>query len=977
MLVGGDHRGGIRPTTTINGHSYVQIHSGFKQCGCTDSMERLILFLKNESNPEIKRFIAKIPHWVTDTCFTHACTRTTIRDAMEYSRRFLRLRMCLESASFPTDTVVSSFNVSRIERAVAIARMSFGAALEAAAALAATRICDVCQLPAEAPHTINLAWLCHDAYMAALWTDAHAKYVMNVLVESSPLHDVTGPHIDVGRPCIENTISVSSLPNLGSKFERFCSNASNIDDHSKHLVSVIFRCGQSGSRGWDSALKTSLDSDGSQAILQRAFKMALVGMHPQIHPAARPDWSERALIVRILDENLTRNCINKVMISCATATKESIRLYMCSVLNEIPATRLALSKVHNSIGLLRSAPSELVHASLAAAAQNIVAAGIATAAALSKTQPSGLTSQQAIAITQETISAHIGNEPRVRSRSNANSRPIQIDHNTSSLVLSNKNTMRTFYSVSYSPSWFGRMITDGQDDISDPNGTSHTQASNSMNITTVVYEFVSRAFRSYFVPFWLHGHGNDIRTSRMDASQHAHMLDTSSVHAVVKNIDENEALRVQRIALRKPTSATSTVSQSGELLGLSEDDQNKLDDAKTFEEAINAICSLSPQAGASLLLFGKITYMKNQFLSFYLGPETSKRQLDALIRRFEIDPNCENPVDILPDHAFHLYMCLECKRIPNACVDDKSKMVSHNEVGLAQTMLRVGGVGDEPEVRCARRSSAALRTAVMKEGEAVKNRIELIKVNDESIEAAMASNGDVAHAARLRRDIRTCSEQHQCALGCGDRPLIKISLIGRVVRVNGRFYSLCSLCGSILQVSQMKRFAGDLCCCRCDTAMVGIDKPAASQATRVAVEVDNTTTRPPPYVFDQIVTNEKLRCRFCNRSPPTSATASKFKIFRTPRDGGGRNAVIPPPLRTIALCSSHYRPWIQNALNTMSMQCIFAHISAKAVPVFGADVGRRQLALTIRRPTAQQGNVKKRILKRALNRKASSSSSKR
>ena len=903
-------------------------------------------------------------------CFTHACTRTSVRDALEYARRFVRLQMCLKSASasVPTDPF-SSLDVTRVERAVAIARMSFGAALEAAAALAATRICDVSKLPSETPHTTKLAWLCHDAYMTALWTDAHCKYAMNIMVDSSPLYNVYGPHIDNGCPCIQNTISVSSLPNLASKFERFCSSPTSIDDHSKHLVSVIFRCGQSGSRGWDSALKTSLDSEGSQEVLQKAFKMALIGMHPQIHPAARPNWSERALIVKILDENLTKESLNTVIISCGTATKESIRLYMCSVLNEIPATRLALSKVHNSIGLLRSAPSELVQASLAAAAQNIVAAGMATAAVLTETRSSGLTQQQSIAITQETINAHIGNEPRVRSRSNANSRPISIESRSktspSSLVILNKTSMRAFYSVSYNPSWFGRMITDGVEDLADPNGTSDTQSSNSMNITSVVHEFVSRAFRSSFVPFWLHAHGNDIRASRLDASQHSHMLATSSVHGVVKSIDENEALRVQRTALRQPTAATSTVSQAGELIGLSEDDQKKLDEAKTFEEAINSICSLSPKGGASLLLFGKITYLKNKFLSFYLGPKTKKRQLDSILRRFEIDPNCEDAISKLPNHAYHLYMCLECKRIPNACVDDKSKMVSHNEVGLAQTMLRVGGVGDEAEVRCARRSSAALRTAVMKEGEAVKNRIELIKVNDESMQTALDSNGDVAHAARLRRDIRTCSEQHACALACGDRPLVKISLLGRVVRVNGRFYTLCSLCGSILQVSQMKKFAGDLCCCRCDAAMIGIDQTPASQATRVAVEVDNSTTRTPPYVFDQIVTNEKLNCRFCNRAPPTSLTATKFKIFRTPRDCGGRNAAIPPPLRTIALCSTHFRPWVANAINSMSMQGIFAHISAKAVPVFGADVGRRQLALTIRRPIVQPGVVQKKLLKRA------------
>ena len=987
MLVGPEHRGSIRRTTTTNGMPHVPIHRGFQQSGCMDSINRLVTFIQNENNPDVCRFVGNIPSWLTDTCFAHACSRTTTRDAMEYARRFLRLRVCLqsESGSAEDTQVPLTMCPTKVERAVSIARLSFGAALEAAAALAASRICETTQLPSEAPHSSRLARLCHDAYMASIWTDAHVNYVLNALVEGSHVDELDGPHMDLGCPCIHSTTSISSLPNMAAKFERFCSSPNSIDEQSKNLVSVIFRCGQSGSRGWDSALKTSLASPGSQSVLHKAFKMALIGMHPQLHPAARPDWAQRALTLRLLNEHLTKEGLNKIMVVCGTCTKESIRLYMCSVMNEIPATRLALSKVHNSIGLLRSAPAELVQASLAAAAQNIVAAGIASAAALSELRASGLDSARAEDVVRGTICEHIGNEPRVRSRASTHSKPISIEKYNraatpgTNLVLRDSTTMKTFYAVTYNPSWFGRMVAETCEGEEETNGTSDGHTSNSMNVTSVIHELTSRAFRAAFIPFWMHGHGNDIRASRFDPSQHVHMLSSSTVHSVITKIDEREALRVQRIALRTHTSATSTVAQAGELLGFGEDDQKKLNDSKTFEEAMTAVCSLSAKAGASMLLFGKVTSMKNRFLSFDLGPETKRRQISALVRRFEVDPMSEDLVKDLPDHATHLYTCLECKRIPNACVDEKSKMVTHNEIGLAQTMLRVGGITDAPEIRCARRSSAALRTAIQKEGDAVKNRIECIDVTDEALKVAMRSNGDVSHAARLRRDIRTCSEQHECALACGDRPLVRISLLGRVVRMHGRFYALCALCGSIMQVTQTKRFGGDLCCCRCDASMVGIEKAPTSQATRVAVEVDSRSTRTKPFVFEQIVPHDKLHCRFCNKHPPTSSTATRFRIFRTPRDNGGRNASLPPPLRTVALCSSHWRPWVQNALNTMDMPAIFAHISAKATPVFGADVGRKHLALTLSRPTPVVGKLQKKFLKRARGAKvhASSSSSKR
>jgi len=965
------------------------------------SIFRLVNFIKNECDLDVNRFVGNIPAWLTDTCFAHACNKTTIRDAMEYARRFLRLRVSLLSGGSSSSCAAaaaadepqpsfSRFEVKNLQRAVAIARLSFGSALEAAAALQASRICDVSQLPSDSPHSNRLAWLCQDGYMACLWTDAHVNYVLGVVPEGSILQDLTGHHIDYGAPCIRRTTSVSALPNMACKFERFCSNPQSVDDKSKNLVSVIFRCGQSGSRGWDSALKTSLDSAGSQTVLHSAFKVALVGTHPQLHPAARPDWSQRALILRVLDEHVTKDELNRVMISCGTCTKESIRLYMCSVMDCIPATRTALAKVSNSIGLLRSAPSELVQPSLAAAAQNIVAAGLAAATALSEARSTGggggLENGKAFEIVQKAISLHIGNEPRVRSRSSTHSRPISVEKNnkkttdTRMVVIHDDDVMRNFFAVTYNPGWFGRIMPDrfaataagggGDEPATAAAGAAGAAAAlhsntNSMNAMTVVHELISRAFRASFVPFWLHGNANGIRASRFDTSQHNYMISASSVNAVIQNMDGLDALRVQRIAMRVHTASTSTISQAGELLGLDEEDQNKLDEAKTFEEAMNAVCSLSPAAGSAMLLFGKVVHIKNRFLSYDLGENIKRRQLAALVRRFEIDPLLENPIDQLPSHATHLHVCLECRRIPNACVDDKSKMVSHNEIGLAQTMLRVGNADCPSEIRCARRSSAALRTAILKDSEAIKHRIECIPVDYESIQKSMRSNGDVSHAARLRRDLRTCGEQHANALACGDRQLVRVSLLGRVVRLNGRFYSLCSFCGSILQVNQMKRFKGDLCCCRCDSSMVGDDKTPMAQATRVAVEVDDSSKRAKPFVFSQIVASKRMCCRFCNKPPPTSSTATIFKILRTPNDGGGHNASLPPPLRIIALCTSHWRPWIESALNTMSMQSIFAHISSKCTPVFGADLGRKSTILAVRRPKQSRGSLKKQILVRA------------
>lgn len=883
----------------------------------------------------------KLPAWLTDRCFDHACSKTNVRDADEYTRRFKRLRHFIrmgidDSTNYRMEPVGVDDSRVSIEYAVASARVAFGAAMEVVASASAMLLCDTLHTPVEGGlRAARLSWLCHDSYMAALWTDAHANYMLDTL--SGPVAGLRGPHISRGVPCIARTTSISMLPNISAKFEAYCA-SQTLDVESKRLLSVLFRCGQSGSRGWDSALKDSLASDGAQWVLHKAFKACLIGMHPQLHPSARPDWTQRAMIVRLLEERMSiADDMNHVISSCGTATKESIRLYMCSILHQIPATRSALATIHSSIGLLRSAPGELVPGSLASAAQNIVAAGTDLGEMLHTNSCVG---RELVERVKSVIQARIGSEPRVRSRSIAHAMCQAQDK---------------LYSVVYNPSWFGRAM--GGD-------TTAEVASNMHAALPMIHELVARAFRAQFVPFWIHGHGHNVRTSRLDESQHAAMRRTSALQRLISDIDAETILFIQRLVLRTPTAATSNLSEIGHLLGFSVENQALLDRPKTFEDAIAAVCELSPDAGSKLMLFGRIASLKNRLLSFSLGATTRKLQLAALKRRFEVECDDDDVISVLPEHSHLLYLCLECKRVPNACVDAGTKMVSHNEIGLAATMLRVGGVGDLPEVRCARRASAALRTALHKEDSAFKNRIELIEPTDQSIDRGIADNGDAAHAARLRRDLRTCSEQSARALACGDRPLVKISILGRAVRVNGKFYALCCFCASIVQVSQLKRYEGEICCCRCDASMLSAKHNCnESNATRVAVSVNTTSKRPRPQAFAHIFPTHELNCRFCNKSPPMSSTASRFKIVRAPHDNSGNNGRLPPPLRVVALCSSHWKPWVELGLQKLSMAVVFAHISEKAVPVFGAEENSRP-TLTYKRPTSSLGVVQRTIMKR-------------
>jgi hypothetical protein len=77
-------------------------------------------------------------------------------------------------------------------------------------------------------------------------------------------------------------------------------------------------------------------------------------------------------------------------------------------------------------------------------------------------------------------------------------------------------------------------------------------------------------------------------------------------------------------------------------------------------------------------------------------------------------------------------------------------------------------------------------------------------------------------------------------------------------------------------------------------------------------------------------------CRYCGRTQPENGSA-RWKMVAAPADTGGRNASVPPPLRTVHYCPLHWRSWLSNAHKEMPTNIIFAHILQRARPMFGAD----------------------------------------
>jgi hypothetical protein len=61
-------------------------------------------------------------------------------------------------------------------------------------------------------------------------------------------------------------------------------------------------------------------------------------------------------------------------------------------------------------------------------------------------------------------------------------------------------------------------------------------------------------------------------------------------------------------------------------------------------------------------------------------------------------------------------------------------------------------------------------------------------------------------------------------------------------------------------------------------------------------------------------------------------------------DNYGKNASVPPPLRQVHYCASHYRSWLVEAHKQMTTPVILGHICTKAHPVFGASTGKRDVS---------------------------------
>lgn len=910
-------------------------------------------------------FVALLPQWLWSLDFHHAVVECARHDDLGGLVHSLRVQLeRFRPADEPRAAVAGDASALAPTLATATARLVFGELLEAHAAHRAALACGVSEVPVESEDRKALARIFFDGYLAAVWTSAHAEFlgVVYDLVGTRTPTETLVQDLMVPVPELYTVANLSNLLDVSALYERTAS-PKCCAKSSHGLLCILARATNAGSRGWESTLHAAAkDSDGAVRVCMQAVGVCFSGLHPCVHPAARRSWRSRFVTLRAWRAQNQTVEFKDMVKRAPGAIKEAVRLHLAAVLNANAATLAAFAHSQQPPGQLVLPPQYLPPNAMIAAMHSFLAAGAELALP---------TMREPVAVM---ANRHLNSESRSRKKpKNASNRAGRGGSGRGGSGRGGRGgrasraggSCQAVENVTYYTSWLG--------------GRSGPASAAIRPTPTVVNGLLSASFRASYVPFWIFAHQHGHRAARLDAVQHAALHQNNPAYRLCSLLPLEVFERVQKLVMETSSASLLTVSQACALLGITPAagtqagaSTSATSVSRTIQEAETLMMGLNATDAATLMVFARMCNLQSQMLAYDLGKQTRRMQAEAVCKRLLVTPFPgataeETATTRLPAHATHLFACSECKRVVNAFQDFSGKDQPFNEVGLSASMLEITGDVRCGHMRCAKRSSAALRTAVSLEAAAEALEIEQRELVDTPLlppdlrppsivetlcdpkkrgrppaaaavqaAAATAANSDEeedsndddeaeaqgrdssSEVAKFRRDVKNSFEQHARAVSCGDVPLVKIPILGRVVRLFGDWIGICSFCGCLAKILPTSRFRGDICCMRCDFAMlVGKDAAAAMDAA--------LPKEPPP------------ACRFCLKVQPANCTGAKWRKVNAPLDALGKNADVPPPLRVVFYCPSHYRAWMPNAHQTMTNAEIVSHLVHKARPMHGAN----------------------------------------
>lgn len=827
-----------------------------------------------------------IPDWVKDLSFTSANHNAdhwvagglvkTFRGAEATIRKAIKDEM-LKIPSWPKADAppdlsplppwAASEDVAQLRMVVALTRLAFGAAMEAALTRKALALSHLGVRPSTKEAQATLARLYNDAFLVAVWTSAHAQYVTAV---QSGVEEPPPPEL-------------SSIPNAANEFDlsdlfsrRTCHRL--CPKKAQPLLQVLQRSTNPGSRGWNTLLETALsESQATRLVLTNTIVVALSTLHPFLHPALRPPWDKRMQTIRVGQHLLVDANTRAALTATAPATKEAVRRMLSSTMASSMATQAALAFVGHPVGLLTSPPLALPAVGMEAAMAAFAHAG------------------QALVASNNEVPCYASVV------------------NASFALHTSRSEPSPEVPLRWDPPWLGK-------------GTPNCHQK--VPLMSVASDLWAQAFRANFLVFWAHCMSNQLRASRLDAAQHEAIHGLNAATQLTLQLPREVVLDAQRLALGHTSAGILTIEEAAQMLGIpGVRGTSSNGGAKNPGDALRALSAAGAEATGRLLTFARVAWISEEILIVDLGPRTRARQLTALCRRLGLASGEEAR---LPIHATHLHGCVECRRVANAFALDANLKPgsSYNELGVSSSMLCTTCSGPQAmttNIRCAKRSSAALRTAITFEEQMLSREIETAAVNLDGTVAALttackaaSTSSDSGVAARVRRDAKNALEQRSVALACGEEPMLCIPVVGRALRVWNDWYALCSWCGAMLRVLPHHRFGAEICCLRCDADMLGM-------ATQQPQE-------------EKLIT-----CRYCGRAD-REARRSSWKTIKAPHDIAGDNKNLPQPLRTVTFCPTHWRSWLAGAHRVLPTRVILSHIAHNAKPLFSSGEGRRRSA---------------------------------
>ena len=903
----------------------------FEDAGIVGAMARLRAALATDCGDV---FVALLPSWIWCLDFHQAaveCARCDdvgglVASLSAQCQRFRPANATPRNARAAQSVGVGvGVGALAASQQAATVRLVFGELLELHAAHSASRVCGANEAPTDHADRKALARVYQDSYLAAVWTSAHAEYLGMIqdLQGSRTLTEAMVQDLMVPVPELYTVLNLSNLLDLSALHER-ASSSRCCAKSSQSLLAILSRATNAGSRGWDSTLQVAAnDSDGAVRVCMNALGVAFVGLNPCIHPAARSDWRVRFVTLRAWRAQNQTTEFKDIVSTAPGAIKEAVRLHLAGALSADCATLAAFVQTHQPSGQLGIPPQCLPHGSMIAAMQSFAAAGAELAAPGASDPIATL------------VSRHLNSEPRSRKKPKS----TRTVRSSRSLRASKAGgACQSVETLAYYSSWLG--------------GRAGPTSASVRPATAVMSGLLSASFRAKYVPFWVHAQLNGQRAARLDAAQYRALHHKSPMYRLCALLPIEVFAHVQQLVMSTNSASLLTVSQACALLGIRTTAANAAANATTTDKASPdaeaIVMGLSAIDAATLTVFARMCSIRSQMLAYDLGPTTRRLQAEAVCKRLLVVPNAgetaeQTALERLPKHATHLYACSECKRVVNACQEFQGKDQPFNELGLAASMLEITGDVRCGHMRCAKRASAALRTAVALEAAAETLQIETHELKAEPLlppdlrpasvvntmcdtrkrpststnPGAADGRDSSSEVAKFRRDVKNSFEQHERAVSCGDVPLVRIPILGRVARIFGDWMAICSFCGCLAKIQPTSRFRGDLCCMRCDFAML-VGKEAAAR-------------------MDAALPKEPLpACRYCGKVQPENCTGAKWRKVDAPLDANGKNATVPAPLRVCHYCPSHFRSWLPTAHQSLSTREIFSHLAQKARPVHGA-----------------------------------------